>query len=767
MTERTPLFERLPTIYRTRDADPSREGQFEAYVELMDEVLSAIDDHIEVLYNDHFIESCADWVVPYIGDLLGVTPLKGDPKTLRADTARTVALRRRCGTLGAMEQLAFNLTGWAAHVVEMRVRMLWNQHLNHQRPDRGGVPPQSLTRHLADPIRHGTVTLRDPAVLNFLGGAFDNFARTADLKPTDGIHLRPNLPNLVIFFWRLRDFLVPVTRPVHVETVEQVDAEEGEAAFAARYVVHPLGHPLQLFNTFRYDPGAEPPEFSIPDRTPGPIPAARLYHDPLEDDPPTGNAEEFVNIDVYEGSRPLDPGDGAVGLTIHLPSSVFAGTTWQTRGANLCAWENGLRSPLREREIAIDPVRGRMVLGIVDDTNEGQALRRRLRTSHTYAAPGPTGGHPIAREFADTIWPDLADPEIVPVTVHPGGAGLRAAMSRLATAGPPLIFEINDSLTHRLNLNDVDGIIDEDGPTLQLARPFWIRAQTGQRPVVVLQQALRMRAFDPADVAANSALDIRIEGVGITRQGAPLTEAIITRAAVNSLHFEGATLDPGGHLTLDGSPGRQLADHQPALALTPDLGFADPDALDAFDELPEITLSRCIAGPIAMGPRYKLILRDSLIDGGTDFAISATEDVENSYGPITEIDGATLLGRARVRSANGQGGLFRDRLDVRDHQTGCLSFSRFSGKGDRLPPHFASVFGPEASVAFTSTVHGQPGYGQLDRFLTRREVLEDGPNADEMGAFGYQLNTHKWKNLGIRLREFTPVGIRPILASVT
>jgi hypothetical protein len=196
---RAPLFERLPAIYRTRDADLSRQGQFEAYIGLMDEVFAAVGDHIEAFYHDHFIETCADWMVPYIGDLLGVTHLKGDPWTIRADTARTVALRRRRGTLGAMESLAFNLTGWAAHAVEMRERMIWNQHLNHQRPDAGGVPPQSLPRHIADPVKHGTVTLRDPGVLGFLGGAFDGFARTADLKPTGGIHPRPNLPNLAIF----------------------------------------------------------------------------------------------------------------------------------------------------------------------------------------------------------------------------------------------------------------------------------------------------------------------------------------------------------------------------------------------------------------------------------------------------------------------------------------------------------------------------------------------------------------------------------------
>jgi len=757
-----PLFERLPAVYRTRDTDPARMGQFEAFIGLMDEILSGIDADIDQLHHDQFIETCADWMVPYIGDLLGVTPLIGDPFTLRADTARTVALRRRRGTLGAMESLAFNLTGWAAHAVEMRERLVWNQHLNHQRPDRGGTPPRTLPHHIADPVRHGTVTLRDPGVLSFLGGAFDGFARTADLKPTQGVHARPNLPNMALFLWRLRDFMVPVTRPEHVATVEQTAAGPDEAAFAARYVVEPLGRPLRLFNTFRYDPGAEPPEFSVPDRTPGPMPAARL-----QDGPPTGNSAEYVAVDIYTGGRPDDPGADAVGLTLHLPASAFAGTSWTTRGANLCAWEEGLATPLLEREIVIDPVRGRVLLGVADDANEGAALRNRLRTSFTYAAPGPVGGHPVSRSLADTIWPDLGEPEVIAVTAHPGGTGLRAALSGLATAGPPRIIEITDSMTHRVNLNAVDDIVDEDGPTLTLARPFWIRARTGQRPVIELRQPLRMRPSDPADQGLARSLDIRMDGVFLTLRNAPVTDAIVTRAAVNTLSFHAVTLDPGGHRVLDGSAEGVRADPQPALNLTPDLGFADAGDLEAFEELPEITLERSVAGPIAMGPRYRLTLTDSIVDGGEGRAIAATESPATGYGPTVSISGATVLGRTRVRSADGKGGLFRDRLEVRDHQTGCLSYCFFSGDMDRLPPHFACVFGPGTQPAFTTTTHLQPGYGQLHRLRSSAALLQDGPDADEIGAFGFLLNTHKWKNLSIRLREFTPVGVRPILATVT
>jgi hypothetical protein len=36
-----------------------------------------------------------------------------------------------------------------------------------------------------------------------------------------------------------------------------------------------------------------------------------------------------------------------------------------------------------------------------------------------------------------------------------------------------------------------------------------------------------------------------------------------------------------------------------------------------------------------------------------------------------------------------------------------------------------------------------------------------------MGAFGFLLNSHRMKNIQIRYREYMPVGMRPVLVTVT
>ena len=131
------------------------------------------------------------------------------------------------------------------------------------------------------------------------------------------------------------------------------------------------------------------------------------------------------------------------------------------------------------------------------------------------------------------------------------------------------------------------------------------------------------------------------------------------------------------------------------------------------------------------------------------------------------MSGVTILGRMRVESIEGRGGIWVHALEVLDNQKGCIKFSYFSGEpDDRLPQNHACVKGTDAPLRFRSEIFGQPSYCQLALSADAR-IREQGPNDDAMGAFGFLLETHKWRNLNIRFREFMPVGIRPLLIPVT
>jgi hypothetical protein len=790
-----PLYSRLPEIYRLRDVDRT----LQHYLGIVEVAFGHLRDNIAQLYDDHFIETCADWVIPYIGDLVGTSHLAGDPHTLRADVADTVALRRRKGTLAAIELLTYSLTRWGGHAVELRERLVWNQHLNHQRPDQGGDPPYGLPpdteaatvprlpRTRLRPIRGGTVTLRDPAMLTLLGGAFDPFAHLADPRPPAWDSIRYNLPNLAIFLWRLAEYRVRASQPVpRLPTGQNLTAAGSEAPFIARFYLHPMGEPVQLFNASRFDPDRRPLVVGQLDEVPGPMPPPRLTTGA-----PAGNPEAFVAVTSYDPTLPPPPSIpmGEQGLQLHVPVAAFGGVAWTFRGANLCAWETGLDRPLDNFEIAIDPVIGRVAFGVPTALLANE-LHASLLATCTYGAVGSIGANPEdSREPAPTEW--LGEPvDLRTVTFDPMVNALEAALANIHNSPQPIVVEITDSRTYDLDLGTVAGTVIEDGgPTLRLNRSLIIRAREGERPVIRLAAPLRLRPttiIDPSPIvqqqldAIMGRLGVRLEGLYLTRSpaliGADPNAPIIARAALNRLEIISTTLDPGGHRLPNGT----RAPVRPALDLRDSYGFVPGSAEDVvFAQTPHVVVQRAITGPLLVDAHYTLTIEESIVDGGAGvadasaaaFAISSRTNPAVGWGPPTGIRGATFFGRTRVSSINGCGGIFVHALQVEDTQHGCIKQSYFEGSSvpgltDRLPQHHACVTGNEAKLGFTAHTFGAPGYGQLTRSSDFR-IRERGPDDDAMGATGFLLEAHKWRNLQIRFAEFMPVGVRPLLIPVT
>lgn len=848
--KRVPLYARLPEIYRTKDAEASAPGQLRHYLALVEEVFGHIHANIEELYDDLFVETSDDWVVPYIGDLLGTSHLAGDPWTLRADVADTIALRRRKGTLGAVELLAYNLTRWGAHCVELRERMVWNQHLNHQRPDEGGAPPYGLPSvRRQTVIRGGTVTLRDPAMLSLLGTPFDPFAHTADVKPPAFGGIRYNLPNLAVFLWRLAAYRVRVSRPVFVGFGPVIPAsppERPDPVTPVRFNVNPLARPfvppaaererqpVRLFNTHRFDllnrrretdeglgPTPQPFDLSLIDEVPGPILLERLT-----EGAPAGAPAAYVSVETYDATSDVLAGLllSDVGFQLHLPdllpaaASNFAGEEWpvaqgpgfewKIRGGNLCAWEEGLRPELADKEIVIDPVRGRVLVG-VNTQDRAEALRDHMLVTYTYGAPGPVGAHPVSRAAPKGKFAlEDASPNFHRALLRQSATALRDALTDIHLETTPVVVEIADSFTHELDLADPalleethdEGVVN--GPrSLMLGGSLLIRAASNQRPVLKLQSPLRFRpaqvvATPPTDAAQqaeidgrNSQLTVRLEGLFITRgENFPAGEPLIARAALHSLELVECTLDPEGFVQYDGT----RAAVEPSINLREPYGFGDAEEEDVFKETPQVVAHRSITGPLLIATGYRLTLTDSIIDAGQGvgntsgaFAINGPDnqpsDPPTQWGPPTTIKGVTVFGRTRVESITGRGGVFVHALEARDVQKGCLKFCYFSGErkpppstdpADRLPQNHACVHGQaidpddNALLQFTSESFGDPGYAQLT-FATDFRVRERGPDDDQMGAYGFLLEAHKWRNLQIRFREFMPVGVRPLLIPVT
>lgn len=210
------LYEMLPAIVRIRDGEQGE--PLRALADLIASEIAVLEENLEQLHDDQFIETCADWVVPYIGDLIGWEPLHAvSPKLAspRAEVANTITYRRCKGSAAVLEQLARDVTGWPSRVVEYFELLATTQYLNHPR----------LHNHV-------TPDLRCTADLLRLGSAFDPIPRTVEVRrPCQGG--RWNIPHIGIHLWRIGAF--PATRWPAARVDER------------RFRVSPLGQDLPLY----------------------------------------------------------------------------------------------------------------------------------------------------------------------------------------------------------------------------------------------------------------------------------------------------------------------------------------------------------------------------------------------------------------------------------------------------------------------------------------------------------------------------------------
>lgn len=231
---RDELYALLPAIHRLRDHEQGE--PLRALLGIVGEQLGALEEDIDQLYRDAFVETCADDRVPYIGDLLGVTGMRSvggrRPFSLRGYVGRTIAFRRRKGTVGVLEELGSSVTGWSCRAVEFFQQVHTTQHLDHVR------------------LHAATLDLRDADVAEATEGPFHRVQHTAEVRTASGADGRYGLPHFGLFFWRLEPLRVEGADP---RPVPSPDPE------LLRFTFDPAGRDAPLFA-----PGATDVEVDVP-----------------------------------------------------------------------------------------------------------------------------------------------------------------------------------------------------------------------------------------------------------------------------------------------------------------------------------------------------------------------------------------------------------------------------------------------------------------------------------------------------------------------
>ena len=172
----------------------AQRGPLQSLLLILQEQLEVLAEDLDQLYDDQFIETCAPWVIPYIGDLIGYQSVKGiapavdDP---RAEVAETISQRRRKGTVLVMEQLARDMTAWGAHAVELFQVLGDTQYMNHLR----------LWNHYAPDLRCWKTGI-------YMETGFDRTPHKVDVRRIEPRRGRYNIPNIGIFLWSLGAYSV-------------------------------------------------------------------------------------------------------------------------------------------------------------------------------------------------------------------------------------------------------------------------------------------------------------------------------------------------------------------------------------------------------------------------------------------------------------------------------------------------------------------------------------------------------------------------------
>jgi hypothetical protein len=180
-------------------------GPLESLLMVIQEQLEIVAEDLDQLYDDQFIETCAPWVIPYIGDLIGYQAVKGIAPSIdnpRSEVADTISFRRRKGTVLVIEQLARDATAWGAHAVEFFRILGDTQYMNHIR----------LWNHYAPNVRRW-----EPGL--FIGTGFDRTSHRVDVRRIASRRGRYNIQNVGIFLWSLNAYRITQS-PAAVTTAD-------------------------------------------------------------------------------------------------------------------------------------------------------------------------------------------------------------------------------------------------------------------------------------------------------------------------------------------------------------------------------------------------------------------------------------------------------------------------------------------------------------------------------------------------------------------
>ncbi len=703
----------------------STRGPLESLLMVIDEQLENFAADLDQLYDDQFIETCAPWVIPYIGDLIGYRSIKGIAATVdepRSEVANTISMRRRKGTVLVLEQLARDVTGWGAHAKEFFLALGATQYVkclrlgSHYAPDVRGWKPRA-----------------------FRNSAFSTMARTVDVhNPVSPGLPRFNLPNIGLFLWSLDAVSVTNGMPAQAAT--------GSGLVPECYRFSSLGYDTPLFHAAVYQGEqitAAATEVNVPDFL----------------------TRHELCADLKKGVGASYYGNGA-SLSLVLNGQLL--NPYQIQVCDLSgadgAWNN-LPAGGSLYAAAVDPQLGRVALA---PSTSGAA--QTLSVSYHYGFNGDMSGGEYERADGFTVTNADAVFPYPDTDSTPRYNNLQQAITFVAAQTatlPQVALEITSSATFAPNASSATYVLPSGPLVVDVPdkTTVEIRAKDGCRPTLLLGAEIQASGGLLSTLTVNGLLiaaapqltpaSANAEALLVVPADRP-TGAANQLPTLNILH---TTLVPGWSIDSSGHPTQ-----------------ADAPALKVETNGGGISLTRSITGPIHAPELVQITLTDSILDA-TDATLVAYAALDGVSGgaPLT-LTGCTVVGKVHAQelalvsnsivwaeaSSGWLSGLVADR-----QQAGCVRFS-FIPINSITPRRFECVERALAGPApvFISFRYGQPAYLKL--IASTPDAIRRGADDEgEMGAFHFLLAPLREQDLEIRLEEYTPVGLNPGLVYQT
>lgn len=709
------LYSLLPSIHRMRDAE--RGYPLKAFLRVIEEQVTVLDEDIEQLYENWFIETAADWAVPYVGDLVGYQPVSeattpadapgcGIPRALvpRREIANLIRSRRRKGTLALLEELTAVVADWPARAVEFFVVLGRTQNINHL--------------WLA---RHRTVDLHGTEALDLLDGPFDSISHSVDVRRINAARTRgrSNIPSVGLFVWRLKSYSVTDTPAYCVE-------ESGPHCFTFSV----LGQDAPLF--VRPEPETEATHIAEELNVPAAIRRLAFDSRPAEYYGP--GLSLLIRAEGWGGFQSDQP----VPVSRLLPADL---TDWV------------YVPPLNH--IAVDPVLGRLAFP------PSQLPKKGVRVSYRYGFPADLGGGEYPRPLLES--PD----QEMTYRVGPG-----EPFTRLAEAVGQWQLDQPDNAIVEITASGV--YVEPLNIVLAENQALQIRAADRVRPV------LRMidRQTDQPD-ALSVTLDVgsRFTLDGIVVTGRPLqiqgrgegTDQLGVCAA--DVVIRHCTLVPGWAIDSECEPKRPA---EPSLEMTnvrarvriehsivgsiqihEDEVRLDPIPLEITDSIVDATSDdlQAIGAPGSTSAHVALTIRRTTVIGIVD--VHAVQLGENSI-----FSGCINVARRQLGCMRFCYVQLGCRTPRRYHCQPDLAIAAVKERVSDPDEQAAGISSVAIRVRpqFTAVRYGRPAYVQLATTCAD-DVKRGADDESEMGVYHDLYQPQREANLITRLEEYTPAGM--------